>query len=179
MHFCLSLLVSLHLFFSLPCPYLFVLSTSHLTLLNINCINLSRFPWLGVEKAEIITALCSMLHGPLSKVDSEAFGSVKEIIDGIAANLVFMQYADSIAQLFLDRFRYFTFLCLSVRTCMLLCRLVVYYNCEEMLITYTSTSRVTLILFLFISPHDITLLIHPLIHPFLNHFLTYSLSVMT
>ena len=59
-----------------------------------------------MEKAEIITALCSMLHGPLSKVDSEAFGSVKEIIDGIAANLVFMQYADSIAQLFLDRFRY-------------------------------------------------------------------------
>ena len=64
-----------------------------------------RFPWLGVEKAEIITALCSMLHGPLSKVDNEAFGSVKEVIDSIAANLVFMQYADSIAQLFLDRFR--------------------------------------------------------------------------
>ena len=69
------------------------------------CTPLFRFPWLGVEKAEIITALCSMLHGPLSKVDNEAFGSVKEVIDSIAANLVFMQYADSIAQLFLDRFR--------------------------------------------------------------------------
>jgi hypothetical protein len=46
-----------------------------------------------------------MLHGPLSKVDNEAFGSVKEVIDSLAANLVFMQYADSIAQLFLDRFR--------------------------------------------------------------------------
>jgi hypothetical protein len=73
---------------------------------------LLRFPWLGVEKAEIITALCSMLHGPLSKVDNEAFGSVKEVIDSLAANLVFMQYADSIAQLFLDRFRY-----IFVRTC--------------------------------------------------------------
>ena len=69
---------------------------------------------MGVEKAEIITALCSMLHGPLAKVDSEAFGSVKEVIDSIAANLVFMQYADSIAQLFLDRFSY-VHVCVHVR----------------------------------------------------------------
>ena len=46
-----------------------------------------------------------MLHGPLSKVDNQAFASIKSIIDSIAANPVCMQYADSIAQLFLDRFR--------------------------------------------------------------------------
>ena len=73
-----------------------------------------------MEKAEIITALCSMLHGPLAKVDSEAFGSVKEVIDSIAANLVFMQYADSIAQLFLDRFRY-TFHCTFLYVCVCVC----------------------------------------------------------
>ena len=67
---------------------------------------LRRFPWLGVEKAEIITALCSMLHGPLAKEDNQAFASIKNIIDSIAANPLFMQYADLIAQLFLDRFRY-------------------------------------------------------------------------
>ena len=47
-----------------------------------------------------------MLHGPLSKVDNQAFASIKSIIDSIAANPVCMQYADSIAQLFLDRFRW-------------------------------------------------------------------------
>ena len=61
---------------------------------------------MGVEKAEIVTALCSMLHGPLAKVDNQAFASIKSVIDSIAANPVFMQYADSIAQLFLDRFRW-------------------------------------------------------------------------
>ena len=76
-----------------------------LTILLINEPVYNRFPWLGVEKAEIVTALCSMLHGPLAKVDNQAFASIKSVIDSIAANPVFMQYADSIAQLFLDRFR--------------------------------------------------------------------------
>ena len=73
--------------------------------LNLSPYVSNRFPWLGVEKAEIITALCSMLHGPLAKADNQAFASITSIIDSIAANPVFMQYADSIAQLFLDRFR--------------------------------------------------------------------------
>ena len=46
-----------------------------------------------------------MIHGPLAKVDNQAFGSIKEILDHVAANPMFMQYADMIAQLFLDRFR--------------------------------------------------------------------------
>ena len=69
-----------------------------------------------MEKAEIITALCSMIHGPLAKVDNQAFGSIKEILDHIAANPMFMQYADMIAQLFLDRFR-----CVRVCVCEYFC----------------------------------------------------------
>jgi hypothetical protein len=61
-----------------------------------------------------------MIHGPLAKVDNQAFGSIKEILDHIAANPMFMQYADMIAQLFLDRFRC---VCVCVYT-------VAYLNCQ-------------------------------------------------
>eukprot|EP00596_Hydrurales_sp_CCMP1899_P000433 CAMPEP_0119043108 /NCGR_PEP_ID=MMETSP1177-20130426/17647_1 /TAXON_ID=2985 /ORGANISM="Ochromonas sp, Strain CCMP1899" /LENGTH=989 /DNA_ID=CAMNT_0007010475 /DNA_START=132 /DNA_END=3098 /DNA_ORIENTATION=- len=67
-------------------------------------LGLIRFPWLGTEKAEIINAFCSMLHGPLAKIDSQAFISIKSIVDCIAVNSVCMHHAASIAELFMDRF---------------------------------------------------------------------------
>ena len=102
-----------------------------------------------------------MLHGPLSKVDSEAFGSVKEIIDGIAANLVFMQYADSIAQLFLDRFR-LVFVPSSVRTYL--------HVIVEAGVVLLSLRHMSLLfsLIVFVSPHDTNLLLHSFILLSLN-----------
>jgi hypothetical protein len=43
-------------------------------------LGLRKFPWLGVEKAEVITALCSMLHGPLSKEDPQVRASLIAIL---------------------------------------------------------------------------------------------------
>jgi hypothetical protein len=34
-------------------------------------LGLRQHPWVGVEKAEVITALCSLLHGPLAKQDPQ------------------------------------------------------------------------------------------------------------
>ena len=48
-------------------------------------LGLNRVPSLGIEKAEVITALCSLLHGPLSKQSSEAFASVKSIVQLITS----------------------------------------------------------------------------------------------
>jgi glutamate dehydrogenase len=61
-------------------------------------------PEIGLQKAEIITALCSMLHGPLSKVNPFAFASTKSILETIGRSGHFMSIADSIAQLFKEKF---------------------------------------------------------------------------
>lgn len=68
-------------------------------------LGLKRFPSLGIEKAEIITAYCSMLHGPLSKQSNEAFASVKSVVQVITSNAHTLSIAESLAQLFMDRFR--------------------------------------------------------------------------
>lgn len=36
-------------------------------------LGLQRFPTMGLDKAEVITALCSMVHGPLYKENSQAY----------------------------------------------------------------------------------------------------------
>jgi len=68
-------------------------------------LGLIKYPSLGVEKAEVITAICSMLHGPLSKLNPQAYSSGRTILQLLDASPHFVQLADSIAQLFLDRFR--------------------------------------------------------------------------
>jgi hypothetical protein len=68
-------------------------------------LGLVRHPSIGVEKAEVITALCSMLHGPLSKVNNGLFSSVRTIISTLDSSPHFINSADAIAELFLDRFR--------------------------------------------------------------------------
>lgn len=67
-------------------------------------LGLSRYPSLGIGKAEIITALCSMLHGPLSKQNPSTYSSIHSIIRILDSSPHFIQSADNIAQLFLDRF---------------------------------------------------------------------------
>ena len=37
-------------------------------------------PELGLSKAEVIVTLCSMLHGPLSKINTHSYASTKSII---------------------------------------------------------------------------------------------------
>jgi hypothetical protein len=36
-------------------------------------LGLVKFPEIGVRRAEIITAMCGMLHGPLSKIQPETY----------------------------------------------------------------------------------------------------------
>ena len=65
---------------------------------------LARHPSLGLEKAEVIAAICSFLHGPLAKFNASAFSSVATILDLISTSPHFVSLADNIASLFLDRF---------------------------------------------------------------------------
>lgn len=67
-------------------------------------LGLNRFPKLGLAKAEVITAFCSMLHGPLHKADDKKFASIKALLNVLDSNTVHIDIADSIAQLFLERF---------------------------------------------------------------------------
>lgn len=63
-----------------------------------------KHPFLGMDKAEVITALCSLLHGPLSKVNPTTYSSISTIIK-ILDNQHVIPRADEIAALFLDKFR--------------------------------------------------------------------------
>ena len=67
-------------------------------------LGLNRHPELGLDKAEVIIALCSMLHGPLHKVNSVEFNSIKSIIQCLDGDKRNIAIADTIAQLFLERF---------------------------------------------------------------------------
>lgn len=63
-----------------------------------------RYPTLGLDKAEIIVALCSMLHGPLSKQNNQEYASIKNVISILDKSPHFIKLANEMAQLFLDRF---------------------------------------------------------------------------
>lgn len=66
-------------------------------------LGLYRHPQLGLQKAEVITAFVSMLHGPLYKIDHNAFASVKAVLQ-LIDHKSHIAIADSIATLFLNRF---------------------------------------------------------------------------
>jgi glutamate dehydrogenase len=57
-----------------------------------------------LDKAEVLTAYCSMLHGPLSKLDAHNFASINSIIQLVSSSDKYVAIADLIAKLFLDRF---------------------------------------------------------------------------
>mmetsp|Transcript_3860 Transcript_3860/g.5309 ORF Transcript_3860/g.5309 Transcript_3860/m.5309 type:complete len:1017 (-) Transcript_3860:1740-4790(-) len=67
-------------------------------------LGLHKFPSLGLDRAEVITALCSMIHGPLYKQNSQAYASIKSIIQLINSNPKIIGMAEEIASLFLQRF---------------------------------------------------------------------------
>lgn len=67
-------------------------------------IGLNRFPHLGINKAEVITAICSMLHGPLYKEDPNTYASIKSILQLVTSHGNYVSVAESIASLWLDRF---------------------------------------------------------------------------
>lgn len=69
-------------------------------------VNLGLFacPSLGVDKAEVVCALATMLHGPLTKVDSHSYASVKSILQMLSSKDSVMSIADGIASLFLSKF---------------------------------------------------------------------------
>lgn len=67
-------------------------------------LGLYQFPSLGLDRAEVITALCSMIHGPLYKENSQAYASIKSIIQLISSHQRVIGIAKEIASLFLQRF---------------------------------------------------------------------------
>lgn len=66
-------------------------------------LGLHKYPKLGLDKAEVITAYCSMLHGPLSKEATSSFVSIKSVVQAIDTPAT-IGIAENIASLFLDRF---------------------------------------------------------------------------
>ena len=67
-----------------------------------------RYPWLGVTKGEIITALCSLLH-PIMATKNQYTFSLSHIFNMITKER-YIQHASNIADLFLDRFHPINFL---------------------------------------------------------------------
>lgn len=65
---------------------------------------LMRHPEVGIDRAEVITALCSMLHGPLSKLHDHSFSSIKQIVQTVECDERFVAVATKIADLFLNKF---------------------------------------------------------------------------
>jgi glutamate dehydrogenase len=63
-----------------------------------------KHAFLGMDKAEVVTAVCSLLHGPLSKLNPVTYGSIPTILK-ILDNQHVMPRVDEIATLFLDKFR--------------------------------------------------------------------------
>ena len=58
----------------------------------------------GLEKAEIIHAMATVLHGQLAKKNPQAFASVNTTIDLIFESPHFIAITDEIVELFLSRF---------------------------------------------------------------------------
>lgn len=68
-------------------------------------LGLTSHPSLGLGKAEIITGLCSMLHGPLNKVNPQAYSSIRSIIQILDSSPQTIGVADAIATLFTKKFK--------------------------------------------------------------------------
>lgn len=71
---------------------------------QVTDLGLVRYPKLGVDRAEVVVGFCSMLHGPLSKMDPQAYASIKSILSHVTANEANLSHVTAIAQYFLDKF---------------------------------------------------------------------------
>lgn len=67
-------------------------------------LGLQKFPQLGVRRAEIITSMCAMLHGPLAKLQPDNFTGVKSVLQVIETQTKALSIASAIADTFMDRF---------------------------------------------------------------------------
>jgi glutamate dehydrogenase len=61
-----------------------------------------RYPWLGVNRGEVVTAFCSLMHPIMAKVNALAY-SKANILDAVTKER-YIPFAASIADLFLERF---------------------------------------------------------------------------
>lgn len=61
-----------------------------------------RYPWLGVNRGEIITAFCALMHPVMAKENPMAY-SKANILASVTTER-YIPFASSIADLFLDRF---------------------------------------------------------------------------
>lgn len=67
-------------------------------------LGLEKCPKIGVDHAEVITTLASMLHGPLNKMLPGVFPSVKAITNEVTTNDYLATQTKQVAQLFIDKF---------------------------------------------------------------------------
>jgi len=66
---------------------------------------LARHPEVGLDRSEVITCMCSLLHGPLSKLPgSSSFGSIKSIVNTVECDKRFVALGAKVAELFLNKF---------------------------------------------------------------------------
>jgi len=68
-------------------------------------LGLVDFPKIGLKRAEVITALASMCHGPLAKTTPHAFASVQSVLQAATESPYMVEQVSAIADLFLDKFQ--------------------------------------------------------------------------
>jgi hypothetical protein len=61
-----------------------------------------RYPWLGVKRGEIVTAIASLMHPVMSKQNALVY-SKANILEALTKER-YIEYASQIADLFLERF---------------------------------------------------------------------------
>lgn len=61
-------------------------------------------PDLGVQRAEVITALCSLIHAPLFKERPQDFVSIRYIVDSVLSKPIYKVIVGDIADIFLEKF---------------------------------------------------------------------------
>jgi glutamate dehydrogenase len=67
-------------------------------------LGLVTCPQMGIDRAEVVTALACMLHGPLNKMVRGVFPSTKAIINEITSHPLLIKLLMDITELFLNRF---------------------------------------------------------------------------
>jgi glutamate dehydrogenase len=63
---------------------------------------MEKCPGIGLQRAEILTAFCAMLHGPLSKLSPFAFSRAN--LPLVVSSPLYVQYFSDVADLFMARF---------------------------------------------------------------------------
>lgn len=67
-------------------------------------LGLVKFPFLGVNRAEVIISLCRMMHGTLNKLNPRAFPSTLSTFKILESDPEFVRAAAHVADLFFEKF---------------------------------------------------------------------------